>query len=304
MLMFGISSSYATDPPPTLCTNGPTDYLAYYPLDGDFLDHSINGFHATLVGSLSFVAGKYSNGATGFSSGNYFRLPNFGQTVGSLTAWVYLNSHKTQKIFRGSAYPKGPPCIGEFNNNWEVCGTSFTAVQTGQWYHIALIEGTGVYINGVLLPGSNIPNMDPTNNDIINVGGPPYNEWFSGIVDDIKFYGRALTQDEVRHMAGILYVSDSDGDYFNSTNWVYDCAPPNPIPAGVTVILKNDMSIGTGNTVTINGTLNIDSGKTLTNNGSLIFSGSSFTNTGIYIGTGTFTGTFINQGTVKPGGGS
>ncbi|MBK7094708.1 MAG: HYR domain-containing protein [Saprospiraceae bacterium] len=189
--------------------SGPTDYVAYWPLDGNFNDVSSNGHHASVIGSgLTFTGGKVGQGATNFISGSYFTLPNLNLSTASLSAWVYVTDHATQKIFR--AYPS--PCIGEHLDQWEACGTYLGAFQTGAWHHIAMVDGVGVYIDGELKSGV-FPNMDPSVNSIINVGGPPYSEWLRGTVDEIKYYNRALSPAEVEQLAAPLIVT-----HFNDAN--------------------------------------------------------------------------------------
>lgn len=85
---------------------------------------------------------------------------------------------------------------------------------------------------------------------------------------------------------GCDYTTIAPGPYDNPDTWPAGCMPPNPVPAGYIVTIIHDVT-NTG---------------TITNNGNItVAPGFSFTNEGIYQGTGTFTGSFINNGTVKPG---
>lgn len=185
--------------PPQICEEVPQDYVAYWPLDANLDDVSGNGYHATANGmGLTFVSGKKNNGVTGFTSGSYFTLPNLALSQASISAWVYLDAHATQKIFRG---PANPPCLGEHMGNWEACGTSFGPPTLNTWHHLAIVEGVGLYVDGVFVPGSAIGALDPTANNVIYVGGAPYNEWLNGIVDEIKIFDRQLSVSEVEALA-------------------------------------------------------------------------------------------------------
>lgn len=179
---------------------GPPDYVAYWPLDGNFQDVSGNGYHATSTGSIGFVAGKYGLGATNFITGSFITLPNLNLSIASFSAWVFVDSHHLQKFFRSS---NSLLCIGEYNGNWDACATSFIPLTLNAWHHLAIVDGQGLYIDGEFVSGP-IYKLDPSLNAVTYAGGPPFSEWLHGIIDEIRWYSRALSPVEIQQLAGTL----------------------------------------------------------------------------------------------------
>ncbi len=186
-------------------STGPSDYVAYWPLDGNLNDVSGNGHHAASSGNntLTFTAGRIGNGVTNFISGSYITLPNLNLTTASLSAWVYVDAHATQKIFRSN---NNAPCIGENLGLWESCGATFTPFVLNTWHHFAIVDGTGLYVDGNLI-SPQTSYLDPSIDDVVYVGGAPFNEWLHGIVDEIKYYNRALTPAEVKELSRPIVVA-------------------------------------------------------------------------------------------------
>ncbi|MGE5355625.1 MAG: MopE-related protein [Deltaproteobacteria bacterium] len=87
---------------------------------------------------------------------------------------------------------------------------------------------------------------------------------------------------------GCSYITVNNGPYNDPNTWPVGCMPPNPIPSGYTVIIQHNVTNPAGNTITNNGLMSIGAGI-------------NFINNGIYQGTGTFNGNFINNGIVRPG---
>ncbi|MEO7298011.1 MAG: LamG-like jellyroll fold domain-containing protein [Verrucomicrobiota bacterium] len=89
---------------------------------------------------------------------------------------------------------------------------STTLFNTGQWYHVALtFDGTlpaaqrvSLWVNGALdvvanESSSSISNY-PSNFRIGNTHSGAVN-WFNGLIDDVRFYRRALTSSEIQSLA-------------------------------------------------------------------------------------------------------
>ncbi|MEZ4920266.1 MAG: LamG domain-containing protein [Saprospiraceae bacterium] len=71
------------------------------------------------------------------------------------------------------------------------------------WQHIVLVRNNtnySLYVNGVLKDSNNAPKrLDLTANSNVKVGEPicPTDRPFSGDLDELQFYNKALNQDEV-----------------------------------------------------------------------------------------------------------
>jgi hypothetical protein len=76
------------------------------------------------------------------------------------------------------------------------------ALAAGTWAHLAVTyngSALRLYVNGVLVRTTNLTGAIRTSNDPLRIGGNSvWGEWFSGLVDAVRVYNRALTQAEVQ----------------------------------------------------------------------------------------------------------
>jgi hypothetical protein len=179
-------------------------------------DASGNGYTATLVGGPSWVAGQFGsalsfNGTSSYAAtGLTTNLPNW-----TISAWV-----------RSPAAPTSGPASGPIHReanyqiNWnhtsaafqgaagvEVSGSwypaSFGALAANTWYYVAASydgETLKTYTNGVLVTSntapSGAPNAEPT---ALTIGRhSALNQFFQGIVDNVRIYNRALSPTEIQ----------------------------------------------------------------------------------------------------------
>jgi hypothetical protein len=107
------------------------------------------------------------------------------------------------------------------NNNWEAflypgVFRSPWAAEVGQWQHVVLVyEGSNVYMyfNGAFATSNLFTGSGGDTVNTMHIGTNPvtnWNEYFHGVVDDVRVYNRALTAQEVRE----LYAPDT------GTNWM------------------------------------------------------------------------------------
>ena len=73
--------------------------------------------------------------------------------------------------------------------------TGYTA-PLDRWTHIAVVYDDGVirtYANGVLVDTYN-GSGSISNANVLDIGGePPWAEWFTGSLDEVRLFNRALT---------------------------------------------------------------------------------------------------------------
>lgn len=138
----------------------------------------------------------------------------------SACAWIYLNSSpaSTKVIMKNGQ-------TGGGNNGWQFSvnsasrlvlsdpggvwgGTATTVLSNTTWYHVGFIKSsntTQMYINGVA-DGSTIgstfnsPEGFTSVGCIWNVNNSTYSGIFDGLIDDARFYTRALTEVELRNI--------------------------------------------------------------------------------------------------------
>lgn len=78
-------------------------------------------------------------------------------------------------------------------------------INDGQWRHIAFVRNSGVgtlYVNGVLNNTSPVVPANLSNSDPVQIGRDAcsitqYGRYFSGVLDEIRIWGRALSQNEI-----------------------------------------------------------------------------------------------------------
>jgi hypothetical protein len=216
-------------PPPLFCATPPSDFVAWWRGESNALD-SVDGNHGVITQAVAFT-----NGAVGKCfqfNGGYVRVPatsnlNVGLGNGlTLEAWVYLAKSPTML----------PPLI-EWNSGTGTQGVSLTAVATtpaaslranlvstsglehlftsqailksGTWQHVALTYDTGsglaaLYVNGSAVTQTNLGSFTPRTSLPVYFGYRPpgsytgSNTKFTGGLDEISLYARALTAAEIK----------------------------------------------------------------------------------------------------------
>src|SRR5689334_10400974 len=184
-------------------------------------DNSGNNHTGTLQGNVSWTTGgRYGNGlsfdgVTGFVSVPASSTLNLGAS-GTIEAWVNPQTINewNSVLAKGNSNNDPPTNYGlEINgNNRFLCIlgngnsartlASTTAVTTGTFYHVACVwDGTQLqlYVNGVL-NASVAQNLTPAANSsplyLGQYGGNA--DRMHGIIDEVRIYGRALSQAEVQ----------------------------------------------------------------------------------------------------------
>jgi len=99
------------------------------------------------------------------------------------------------------------------NDNQNTSATGMTEFQNNNWYHVAgtYDAGTGslkVYVNGIL-DGSST-DLGPINyggaDVVIGNANDGYDLPFRGVIDEVKFFDRALTPQEIINYGDIPLV--------------------------------------------------------------------------------------------------
>ncbi|MFZ0035491.1 MAG: LamG-like jellyroll fold domain-containing protein [Sedimentisphaerales bacterium] len=96
--------------------------------------------------------------------------------------------------------------------------TGSTTIKANQWYHAAFVRDAThkiyLYLNGV---SDATPVTDTTTGSLANdyhfmIGKwEYYGLYFDGLIDDVRVYNRALTEDEVRSLSRFVCYSDIEG---------------------------------------------------------------------------------------------
>jgi hypothetical protein len=234
---------------PASCYTPPSNIVAWWRAEGDFLDAVSNNFGAVTAGTVGFTnsevgSGFYFDGGANrievpdapsfdFGPGQDFSIegwinasPNAGSGVISIIDKRLINSTNSGQGYEFGLYQNrlnlrlsdDPSTDGDSWNDGPI-------LTDGQWHHIAVTvirnstTGGNFYVDGV-----SVLQFDPTSRQgdlttsasfrIGNHSNPSYNAYFNGALDEFAVYNRALSPDKI---AGI-YNAGSAGK----------CVPPHP----------------------------------------------------------------------------
>ena len=181
-------------------------------------------------------------------------VSNFSSmSEGTISGWVKTSSSGTQTLFSISDSASGNDYVFfgvdhghvsfEISNSsgvlFSVSDTS-TILDDGKWHHIAItVDGTGnrLYVDGIEIPETNLNYLvgDATNTeffssltapDSVNIGVREITGNtdldFSGLVDDVRIYNRALTSTDVAELDDLspLVSYPTSMGLDNSREWI------------------------------------------------------------------------------------
>jgi len=221
---------YAAAPPPS----GLVGFWALNESSGTTAsDSSSNSNDGTLVNGPLWVPGLVGNGLQ-FDGNNDFvsipHIPAYQTANGTLMFWIRMNDLTDNTVFskdESNCNQGGGDCghltmgynltwleepnrfsmrlQNDGNGYWYKLASddAILTMTTGVWYHVATTFGsTGIrlYINGVEHDyNSNTKGMQ-NNNLIMHLGvSYSFDDYFNGIIDEVKFYNRALDATEINN---------------------------------------------------------------------------------------------------------
>jgi hypothetical protein len=213
-------------------TNG---LVASYALDGDTNDGSGNELHGTIVGEPAFVEGQAGMALELDGVDDHVNLGNpavldFGTGDFTISGWVNLTTTE-----RATVYAKGGDnsggirytlAMGEANDNRMTLTTDDdsakrqarggTVVNDGEWHHVVGMRSGDtslVFVDGdkdgaIDLPeGYDLSGSSQANallgaiTDAQDPTGATLEKFFTGILDEVAVYDRALSGGEIRYLA-------------------------------------------------------------------------------------------------------
>jgi len=251
----------------------PTDGLvAYYPFNGNANDESGNGYHGTVNGAtLTADRNDVQNSSYGFDglddyisiNSNNNQLDFFGNCCITISAWIKLDNNDNQYgILTNSDYNNIHQQYAlkvESNSKlyflagdklFESNGINYSSsnINNGQWTH-TLVSYDGnklkLYLNGNLdYENQIIDNFPESPSSVAFIGNSwgSNNDFFSGLIDDVGIWNRALTEKEIQN----LYTSSSGDITLNGVvsaenNQIKNVADPTHTQDAVTLglLLEN-----------------------------------------------------------------
>lgn len=206
--------------------------ISYYPLNGNSND--AKGSNNGVDSNITYTTGKFSNAAS-FNGTNSRIVPSTqtgipsGSSPYTFSAWVNVASFASPRTIVGLGNTGTNNHLNvlkiqsstQVQNYW--WGNDLSAntgtLPTSEWMHVvATFDGTTrrIYLNAIII-AQDTPvgkNTQATNFKI----GEFQSEWFSGLIEDLAIFNRALTANEVfdlytgpqtsiKKISGIVYSS-------------------------------------------------------------------------------------------------
>jgi len=187
-------------------------------------DSSPQDNDGTITGADWTNSGKLSKALNFNGSSDYVDLGtdsslNFTSSNFSIGAWIKINDTISGSAnymivnkgaistdgytFRinGNAAGGSITFITSQSGAFQQTNSAATEIQSGNWYHVVVVRNGSsakVYKNGIDVTSSAGTHINPTSTSAnAYIGQRGSTDWFKGIVDEVKIYPFALTQDEV-----------------------------------------------------------------------------------------------------------
>jgi hypothetical protein len=202
--------------------------IAYLPMNGNGNDASGNGNNASTstVGAYSTTdrlalqnAATFFNGALEQGSMDFGTTLLNNRTNFSMSYWFNLSSITNAMSLVGqdnlleSGFYTSPNRIVMYHPTSGSTNVNITAT-VGTWVHVTVTctnTQMRVYINGVLsstIAGNHSLGTTTFNTRIGgNVVNQSNNTWFRGKIDEVRFYDRVLTTDEINYLSGAFSMT-------------------------------------------------------------------------------------------------
>jgi hypothetical protein len=176
----------------------PTDYIHYYPLTADFNDYAgsnnLINYNGTVSSSGCLIDSSidqmvFTNTINGNISVSMYYTPSPASTWRGLLSAA---SGYGQLFFNVDL-------VGYYANGFVGCNPQFS-IMNGVEYHIVMTHIDSqikIYINKELKLDI---NAGWSNNGITKLGGNSNSQPALGLIKEVKFFNRALTQDEVNSL--------------------------------------------------------------------------------------------------------
>ncbi|MBI5775014.1 MAG: immunoglobulin domain-containing protein, partial [Verrucomicrobia bacterium] len=206
-----------------VCVPAPAGLVAWWSAEGNAVD-VVGGNNGQAFGPVAYTSGKAGQAFLFNGSSSYVQVPSSAalKTAGpfSVEAWVYYDRIPSNACAIAVKGPDGEvPLDWDFeihslrklranlniNGSW-VNLTCATTLATNTWHHVAMVyDGSALrcYLNGVQDGLLGVSGAVQTSDNPVRIGAyAPVNgqgswNFFSGGIDELSLYSRALTAAEV-----------------------------------------------------------------------------------------------------------
>ena len=214
--------------------------MLHMPFDGNVNDESGNNNNGTISGDKNYTADRLGNADKALQfSGNTTVVIPYSQTMAieddiTMSMWAWFNNSSGHVVMfpkpGGLTYTSMRPLmtndgIGFYfraaGQEWEWAYTSSNTgmgmVEVNKWSHITYtndMDSVKLYVNGVVYAKAKIAydlDYDMYTEGDTYIGSETLgNEFFSGKLDDIKFYNRALSATEISDLYSLQFPLNSN----------------------------------------------------------------------------------------------
>jgi hypothetical protein len=230
MIVFEQTSANTTPTTTTISTTTTAPIndglIAYYPFNGNANDESGTTNNGVEYGGIQYVSGKIDDAAK-FDMSNYISVNDSSSlklNTYTFAAWINADtitgagSDGANRIFEKGAGTNYWLYIGNtlpatnavatvgFNNGGYINISSNTLISANSWYHITgTYDGNflKIYINGTLDNSLKISSAINKTNEPLIIGwryNGTYGDHFSGLIDELRIYNRALSETEIQQL--------------------------------------------------------------------------------------------------------
>ncbi len=200
--------------------------IAHWKLDetsGTTAVDSAGGHHGTVT-NATWTTGQLAGGLEFNSASDNVTVPHdatlsLTEAV-TLSAWIYktgpLTGYKAVVVkastgsdlnyFLGTWQDQVVFGFSTTTDNWQGYYSSSANLQAGTWYHIAAsydnaYDSVRLYLNGTLIDSFTTTLEPVTNNANLWLGRSAIGEYWSGTLDDVRIYNRALGDADIADLA-------------------------------------------------------------------------------------------------------
>ena len=227
LIAIGIAGQFMPAVRASSCVSPPSGLVAWWAANGNAAD-SASSHAGAMQNRASFQPGKAGLAFAFDGSGGYV-------SAAPSTAWVLGTNAFSIELWAnfaasGNRVLVGSDAGGGSNNKWlfwlndgnlrfHVNTSTGAAVTIGsatfnptlsQWYHLAVTRSGSnftFYVNGAPLETNSVVVSIPDSGAPLNIGSAEGNFYFSGLLDEVSIYNRALTSTEIQ----TVYNSDNFG---------------------------------------------------------------------------------------------
>jgi hypothetical protein len=193
--------------------------IAHYTFENNANDVSGNGHNGTLNGGALFATGKIGSaldcdGIDGYVSTDKSaaQLGIDGNNARTVSSWVYTRAYNNGGIYDvGARTATQDFCLRTMatENEWRIQywggDSDFNYDTVNKWVHFTHThdgERTKVYADGMLIVDWE-KTVDTSNENPFQIGCYGWqNDYFNGLIDEVRVYNRALTAEEALWLAG------------------------------------------------------------------------------------------------------